>query len=421
MSVGRRVAVIGAGWAGLAAAVELTDREIAVDVYEASRTLGGRARTLTWGRREIDNGQHLLIGAYTETLRLMRKVGANPDQVLLRLPLTLWYPGEFHLRAPRLPAPLHTGFALAFAQGLDWREKLAALRLMAWLRKQSFRIAPDLTVEQWLQRHQVPPRQRRLLWEPLCISALNTPAERASAQIMANVLRDSLASSRTASDMLIPRKPLSDCFPEPAANWLTARGARIFREARVAALRREGLFWWVNCECYDQVILAVAPYHLADVAPTLAASVTHLEHEPIVTTYFDFDQRPSLAAPMLGIDYGIAQWIFDHSHWQPDDLSIAAVISARGRHTEMPREAFEANVLQDIKRLAALPAPTRTLTVIEKRATFSCQPGLARPHPTTDQNGLWLAGDYVANDYPATIEGATRSGTTAARLVAQTI
>ena len=175
----------------------------------------------------VDNGQHILIGAYRDTLALMRKVGVDEDKALLRLPLTLRYP-DFQLHAPRLPAPLHLAFALLTAQGLTWSEKLAAIRFMQWLKKRHFTLDSDCTVNALLDAHAQPEVLRRYLWEPLCISALNTPATNASAQVFANVLRDSLAADRAASDLLIPRVDLSAMLAEPAAHYMSkARGGKI--------------------------------------------------------------------------------------------------------------------------------------------------------------------------------------------------
>ena len=129
-----RVAIIGAGYAGMACAAELAAAGISVDVFEASRTLGGRARGVEIGGITVDNGAHILVGAYRETLRLMRLVGADPEALLTRHPLRLEYPGEFRLSAPRLPAPLHLAWGLLAARGLPFKEKPAAIRFMRAIR-----------------------------------------------------------------------------------------------------------------------------------------------------------------------------------------------------------------------------------------------------------------------------------------------
>lgn len=421
--VAEKIAVIGAGYAGMAAAVELATAGHHVEVFEASRVLGGRARATRIDGFSVDNGQHILIGAYTETLRLMRAVGADPDALLKRTPLRFEFPGEFLMSAPSfvipVPAPLHTVFALLLAQGLDWREKWAAIRLMQGLRASQFRIEPDITVTRWLDSNKTPSRQRRLLWEPLCIAALNTPIDRASAQVLANVLRDSLAASREASDMLLPQVNLSAMFPEPAANFIEQRGGAAHLGHRVTSLRRDGDAWLIDdAGPFAQVIVAVAPYHLAALVPELASRVTHFEWEPIVTSYFSYAATVRLPQPMLGVDAGLAQWLFDRSQLCGQHGLIAAVISARGRHLELPMAELERGIHQEISRLVpGLPAPLAVHTITEKRATFACVPNLQRPASATGLPGLWLAGDYVAGDYPATLEGAVRSGVAAARLI----
>jgi squalene-associated FAD-dependent desaturase len=414
-----RVAVIGAGYAGLAAAVELTAAGSHVDVFEASRIPGGRARAAKIEGFTVDNGQHILIGAYTETLRLMRAVGADPDILLRRTPLRFEFPGEFLMTAPRLPAPLHTAFALLLARGLDWREKWAAIRLMRGLQARKFRIEPDITVTSWLDSNQTPSRQRRLLWEPLCIAALNTPADRASAQVLANVIRDSLAGPRSSSDMLLPQVNLSALFPEPAAQYVALHGGTVHLGHRVGSLRREADAWMIDdAGPFAQIVLAVAPYHLAGLVPELASSVANLDWEPIVTSYFSYPATVRLPQPMLGVDAGLAQWLFDRGQLCGQTGLIAAVISARGRHTDLKAAELEHRIHQEIARIVpGLPEPLAVQTITEKRATFACVPDLQRPLAETTLPGLWLAGDYVAGEYPATLEGAVRSGVAAARAI----
>jgi squalene-associated FAD-dependent desaturase len=416
---GLKLAVIGAGYAGLAAAVELAAAGRQVEVFEASRVLGGRARATRIEGFTVDNGQHILIGAYTETLRLMRAVGADPATLLKRIPLRLEFPGEFVMSAPRLPAPLHTAFALLLARGLEWREKWAAIRLMQGLQASQFRIAPDITVTEWLERNKTPSRQRRLLWEPLCIAALNTPADRASAQVLANVLRDSLGGTRSASDMLLPQVDLTALFPEPAEKFIVQRGGTVHTGHRVASIRRNGGDWLIDdAGPFAQVIVAVAPYHLGSLLPELAPQVAQLDWEPIVTSYFSYPDWVRLPRPMLGVDAGLAQWLFDRGQLCEQYGLIAAVISARGRHLDLPTAELERGIHKEISRLVPeLPVPLAVQTITEKRATFACVPNLQRPPTRTGLPGLWLAGDYVAGDYPATIEGAVRSGVAAARQI----
>jgi predicted NAD/FAD-binding protein len=145
-----KVAVVGAGWAGLSAAVELAAQGIPVTIFEAAPNLGGRARGFYRNDIRLDNGQHILLGAYRETLRLMRQVGVEIEQALLRLPLRLETPGHLKLVAPHLPAPLHLLAGLLSAQGLDRSERWAALRFMTGLHLTGFRLSQDQTVAELL-------------------------------------------------------------------------------------------------------------------------------------------------------------------------------------------------------------------------------------------------------------------------------
>ena len=210
------VAIIGGGYAGMAAAVELAARDIPVTVFEAAPALGGRARLVSINDTVLDNGLHILIGAYSETLRLIEKVTPGREH-FLRLPLTLNVHQRFSLRAPKLPAPLHVAWALLTAQGLSSADKRAAARFMQAMKKRAYRLEQDCTVVTLLAEHQQTIDLIWYLWAPLCIAALNTPMQRASARVFLNVLRDSLGAGRAASDLLLARMDLTALFPKPAA------------------------------------------------------------------------------------------------------------------------------------------------------------------------------------------------------------
>ena len=420
-----RVAVIGGGYAGLACAAELASGGCAPTLFEASRSLGGRARALRFDELTVDNGAHILIGAYRECLRLMAMVGA--PQGLRRSPLHLEIPGVMRLRAPRLPAPWRMAAALLTARGLDVGDKLAALQFMRRLQRCSFRLKADLSVDDLLCAWRQPQRLRRLLWRPLCLAALNTPAAMASAQIFLNVLRDSLAAAGEASDLLLPTTDFSSLFPEPAARFVAAREGRIVRSARVSEVLRQNGAWCVRrlqgSEVFDQVVLATAPQHMsrliaadAALAP-LRQCVAAFTWQPVVTCYLACAPQGRLPAAMLGCLDGPAQWLFDRGRLCGQDGLIAAVISGDGDHLQLPAAALAQRIHAQATALApALGALRQHLVVTEKRAAFAATPNLQRP-PAAAAPGLWLAGDYVAGDYPATLEGAVRSGVAAARAI----
>jgi squalene-associated FAD-dependent desaturase len=417
-----RVAIIGAGWSGLAAAVTLIERGVPVTVFEASRSLGGRARRVSVDGVDLDNGQHILIGAYRETLRMMRKVGADPDKLLLRLPLELRFADGFHLRAPRLPYPLNLLVALLGAKGLDLGQGFSALRFMASLRARKFRVEPDRSVARLLDEHRQTDALRTHVWEPLCVSSLNTPVEHASAQVFINVLRDGLTGARAASDLLIARTDLGRLFPEPAAEYVRARGGVIELGAPVRRIARVPDGFRLNdVQLFSRVVIACGPHQAGPLLvqlPELADALSRINafsYEPVVTCYLQYPESVSLPAPMLGFNGGIAQWVFDRGRLGGPKGLLAAVISASGAHEELTKEKLASRIGIELRAvLGELPAPRWIQVITERRATFSCTPALARPEALTAVPGLTLAGDYLASDYPGTLEAAVRSGIAAA-------
>jgi squalene-associated FAD-dependent desaturase len=417
------VAVIGAGYAGMAAAVELAARRIPVKVFEASRTLGGRARRVRVEGVPLDNGQHILVGAYGELLRLMRLVGAAPERLLERQPLALLYPGRMALRAPRLPAPLHLAAALLGARGLPVTARLGAVRFMQRMKAAGFRLSADTSFDELMARHGQHEAARRYLWEPLCVSALNTPPREASAQIFLNVLRDSLAAEREASDLLLARADFSALFPEPAEQFVRGRGGEVLRGTPIQTVHREPFGFRLEGDgtgaTYTHVIAAVAPYHLAALtahlprlAPTLE-TVDRFAYEPILTAYLGYGRAVPLPAAMVGVG-GAAHFLF-----QRTERIVTAVTSASGPHLDLAREELLRRIHGEIEAVAgALPPPEWSRVIVEKRATFACRPGVRRPGCETPVADFLICGDYVASDYPATLESAVRSGVQAAGLVA---
>jgi squalene-associated FAD-dependent desaturase len=422
-----RVAVVGGGYAGLAAAVELADAGIDVTLYEASRTLGGRARRVESNGYALDNGQHLMVGAYSETLRLLRKIGVSVEHKVARRTLQLVFSDGFALSTPTLPSPLHLAWALIRAP-LTWRERASGLRFMQALKRCRYRLGQDHSVAALLDAHEQPATLRRHVWEPLCLAAMNTPVNSASAQVFANVLRDSLAGPRTASDLLHPTTDLTELFPEPAAKFIISRRGSIRTNEPIQTVERGKsgfqLLGAAEPDTYSHVILAVAPYHLSpllaglpELAPVLRC-VGNFSYEPIATAYFAYPVDVRLPIPMLGLTSGHAHWLFDRGQLSKQPGLIAAVISTSGPWQLLSRDALLLEIQAEIERVLGKPAvPLWMQLIVEKRATFACTPGIERPPTRTPVPEVLLAGDYVASDYPATIEAAVRSGIAAARSI----
>ena len=422
------IAVIGGGYAGMAAAVTLAERGVPVTVFEAAKTLGGRARRVEHRDLALDNGLHILVGAYGETLRLMRLVGADPGRLLLRLPLTWRIHDRFSLKAVALPAPLHLLGALITARGAPHNERISATRFVLRMRRQGYRLQRDTTVATLLEMHGQEGSLMRHFWRPLCVSALNTPPESASAQVFLNVLRDGLDGDRAASDLLLPRVDLSRLFPEPASDYVRAHGGTLLTGQRVSAIdESEGLFT-VRCgdreHAFSHVVCALPPYHAAAFLAGVSAlaeaaeAVERLAYQPIHSVYLGYPTEQVLPAPMLGFDSALLQWAFDRGALAGQRGVIGAVISAEGAHEDLAHDDLAVLVHQELQQqLGPLPNPSWHRVIAERRATFACTPGLVRPEARTSLRNFYLAGDYVASAYPGTLESAVRSGVAAANLI----
>lgn len=421
MSAPRTLAVVGAGWAGLAAAVAATRAGQRVTLFEAARTLGGRARRVEVAPAHggaplaLDNGQHILIGAYSATLGLLRELGVAPDTALLRLPLSLRFADGGGLALPRWPAPLDLLAGVLGARGWSWRDKGALLGTALRWRRRGFRCPTATTVADLCAG--LSPRVMDELIAPLCVSALNTPLDRASGQVFLRVLHDALFAGRGGADLLLPRCDLGALLPDAAARWLAQHGAQLRSGTRVQALARRDGAWQVDGEAFDRVVLACPPGEAARLVDGADADTTPemvdwlraaegLEHEPIATVYAQ--GTLTLAAPMLALRSGPgapAQFVFDRGQLGGPAGLLAFVVSADAT----PRESLQQQVLQQAAAQLGANELQLLQTVVEKRATFACVAGLRRPGPRIAP-GLLACGDYIDGPYPATLEGAVRSG-----------
>jgi squalene-associated FAD-dependent desaturase len=344
--------------------------------------------------------------------------------------------------APRLPAPLHLLVALLRAKGLSIEDKLALARFSTTARWMGWQLNTDCSVTELLTRFDQTERLTQLMWRPLCIAALNTPPDRASAQVFLNVLRDSLGARRAASDMLIPRVNLSELFPKYAATFVERQGGTVLLGHTVNNIMKHDEGWQLNVsgneatkqsgKYFDVVVVATQAEHAAtllsnwiDVAP-----LTALQYEPITTCYLQYG--PSIRLPQAFyalIDDATddsttehwGQFVFDRGALDAEQAGLlAVVVSASTDAIALGREALTAAIaaqLSEVFQWPELMQPKWGKVITEKRATFACSPGLVRPSNLTTHEGLVIAGDYTASDYPATLESAVRSGVSAAQAI----
>jgi hydroxysqualene dehydroxylase len=540
MKAPMNVLIVGAGWAGLAAAVQATRQGHRVTLLEASRTLGGRARAvqvaLPDGREvTLDNGQHILIGAYSQTLQLMRDVGVDLNAALLRIPLTLRYPDGGGLQLPDWQRPWVAGLDVAVgilqAKGWSWRDKFSLLRAASRWQRAGFTCPADWTVSQLCQG--ISPRVMAEMIEPLVVSALNIPASQASASVYLRVMHDALFATASASpaspatrsaqapiagsNMLLPRCDLSALMPQAAAQWLVQRGARVLSGVRLSSLdplqiselltqylhglsgdliektalkqpaeqamdgktnsnvnddgvNEDGISEDGQAESgklhdnqFDHIVLATPAWEAARLVRTLprpssqfnpsissSSAVSHtvgtktateanqaydtaqawadtaaaLQHTAIATVYAYSPQASlqpkALNQPVLALRSSLsapAQFVFDRGqlsnpltnesngqgqHHQNGILAF--VVSA----SEGDAATIEQQVITQGRTQLSLPDLQPLKTIIEKRATFACVPGVLRPAPKIKPS-LSACGDYIEGPYPATLEAAVRS------------
>jgi squalene-associated FAD-dependent desaturase len=465
----KNIAIVGGGWAGMAAAVAATQAGHHATVFEASHALGGRARVVSGSHTStlpdgtpvsLDNGQHILIGAYSETLKLMQTVGVNLEKALLRMPLTLQFPDKTGLKLPDWPAPwmvgLDAAWGIATAKGWTWGDKLALLRAASGWQRGGFSCSQHLSVLQLCERSspKITPRVMAELIEPLCLSALNTPMADASAQVFLRVLQDAMFSpniqidSKTSfgsANLLMPTRDLSNLFPHPAAAWLLKHGGKILLGERVESIDYSNTGWQISAttvkQTFDAVLLAGSPSNMALTAVNIAYAATNniaielehllrrevqdwqnsvkaLQYEAIATVYA-YSKGAKLPQPMLALrsDTGAnaqqpAQFVFDRGQLGGEVGLLAFVISA----AQGDRLALQEKVIAQGKSQLNLPDLQPIQTIIEKRATFASTPDLLRPSNQIAP-GLLVCGDYVAGPYPATLEGAVRSAIQAITLL----
>lgn len=444
----RPVAVIGGGWAGCAAAWALACRGVPVVLHEAAPVLGGRARRVERAGLPIDNGQHLMVGAYGATRSLLRSIhGGRADPGLVRQRLAIApfarTEGALALSAPALPAPWNVAAALAFARGLALGERIAALRWLAALRRDRWSRPPGESVDSMLSA--LPASVAQGVLAPLALAALNTPTARASARVFAHLL-GRVARDRGASDFLLPVLDLSELLPEAAARRVEARGGEIrLRSAAVVAsatadgvdVHAGGATWRASA-----AIVAVGPHQLAHVfAPSVAAqpdvadaleATGAMRFEPTATVYLGFRERVRLPSRIARLDDLPGQWIFDRHDVlarAPDAAAaralkglVAVVVSAAGAFDDLDAKALAGRVQAQLKRLKpAFPIAVWSQVIVERRSTFACEPGVRRPRTAALGPRLHLAGDFLDPDLPATIEAAVASGEAAGRAVARAL
>ncbi len=410
----QHLTIVGAGWAGLSAAVAAVEQGWQVTLYEAAAEPGGRARALphTFAGLPLDNGQHILIGAYQQTLQLMRTVGVEPEQVLQRLPLDLRDAQDQGLHLPDWPAPFNVLAGICTASGWTWHDKTQLLKACWQWQCMGFDCDADWTVQRLNHHAALTDRVITQLIEPLCLSALNTPMHQASARVFLRVLHDALLTAPGSSDLLIPQVDLGAVLPNACLSWLTARGAHIHLGQRRDA--HDISDHLSTHDAHHPLLIACPSWEAARLVSghhaAWAQQAQALATEAIATVYMQCTAPAfrGLPRPMVALASNAqapAQFVFDRDVLNGQKGLLAAVVSA----SQGTREEIAQQVRQQVAEQLSMSSLEVVQTVVEKRATLACTPGMKRPSAFIVP-GLWACGDYVDGPYPSTLEGAVRSG-----------
>jgi squalene-associated FAD-dependent desaturase len=446
-----KIAVIGGGFAGFAAAVALQERRHEVVLLERRGVLGGRATSFrdTVTAEDVDNGTHLMLGAYRATLDLLRRVGAS-DLVAFQDNLRLeWVDekGVAALECPPIRAPLHLLVGLLGLR-VPLAVKLQAVRMSLAVR---FGRRPDgLTLAEYLRRSGQGASARRLLWDPLALAILNEPVERAAAVLFHRVYREAFLRDHQASRLVFPRRGWG-VLMERITRYFEGRGGVVRRGARAETiLVEDGRATGVRCaqrvktreevaagrapapqvERADAVISAVPAHALRGLlseewqARTPFAALGRFGASPIVSVELWLD-RLVVGRPMLGLRESQVEWVFDKGRLYGREGApqhLAFIVSAAYRSATKTNAELVAAAEGALRRyFPAMAGATvrRALVLREPLATFASSPELEalRPGPDTPIAGLFVAGDWTDTGLPATIEGAVRSGRNAAHRV----
>jgi len=437
-----RVAVVGGGLAGLAAAAALAEAGLAVTVFEARRRAGGRAASFEdpVGGGLVDACQHVAMGCCTNFLDLCRRAGLDDR---LRRDRTLWFIGPEGDRAActpsrLLPAPLHLAPLLAGMRHFTLREKMslaAGMLRLARLRTGAGGARPAATAPErrtaagWLAAIGQPDRVVRLFWQPVLESALGESMDLVDVAAARKVVVDGFLAHREAADLLVPTEPLGTLFGTGLVGWLAGRGVEVRTGAAVNRLDRDASGCVRGVETAggtvpcDAAVVAVPWRQAARLLPDLVPPADdRLAGSPITAVHLWFD-RPVLDLPHAVLVGRVSQWVFRGDDPPAGGGHCQVVISASRGLCDGDRGTLLAAVLEDLRATfpAARAAVLRDSRIVtDPTAVLSVRPGVeaARPAAATRIANLFLAGDWTATGWPSTMEGAVRSGRRAAEAAA---
>jgi len=371
----QEVVVVGSGWAGLSSAVRLKQNGFSVEIFEATRQFGGRARCTKYKNQTLDNGQHILLGACQETLNLFQSLGMKEADYLYRQPLKLDLflankkstnqhdisntpinLKELHINPAHLPAPLHLLFAFINTKDITFIDKYHLIKLFTILKWHNFEITTidDVALLQFLLRYQQSKSIIDRLWEPLCLAIMNTPIKTASAKVFFKILKHSFTGDKKHSDLLLFSTPLCKTLPQNAFQFLQQQNQTntsttnihlnsridsiIIENSSIVAIKSN------NCEYSCSNLILSTPVHITKklLSPhhqcsDLVNDLQKIDYQPIYTIYLQYQEQFQLPNIMSGLLNSYSQWVFDKSFCQQSGL-LAVIISGSGKHQKISKD-----------------------------------------------------------------------------------
>jgi squalene-associated FAD-dependent desaturase len=419
------VLVVGGGLAGIAAALTAADAGASVMLLESRPTLGGATASFRRGDLAVDTGQHVFLRCCTEYLKFLDRIGMAGQVVIQpRLHIPVRRPGgeDAELTRSNAPAPLHLASALLRYRHLSRAERLSAARAALAMKRLDPHALDTQTFAAWLREHRQSQRAIDRLWDLLCVATLNTPADKASLALAAKVVQTGLLERADAADIGVANLPLGELHGSAGRRALEQAGCTILRERAEQLL--PGRVRTARQEISAGAIIVAVPHDVAArLLPTgaVATPLAALGVSPIINIHVVYDRRV-MVEPMMAVVDSEIQWVFDRT--TPSGLRsgqyLAVSLSAADEYVDTPAAALRDTFLPALAAVfpAACSAEVRDFFVTRERAaTFRQHPGCVafRPGTRTNVTGLFLAGAWTDTGWPATMEGAVRSGTTAAR------